>query len=390
MKYLALSLLFSFGLSASKIEFRNLTLAEGFTAAKEEGKPVFIDCFTTWCGPCKWMSANIFTDEAVAEYYNDNYICLKIDMEKGEGIDIAKNYSIRAYPTLLYLDDSGETLLVSVGANREPQSYIDNGNRAKDPENNIPYFLGKKNSQFENPAFMSSYFSLMSEANMLDTKEVDRYFSTLEFEQWLIEINWRILMEATLGFDNVTFQTMLNNSNVIKEEKGEEALTFISDRLYQDLGQQFYGATDEEGKKNYLENKTKLEAGDYLDKGLVLFRLSLLEHQKSKDWDNWGETAMTGVKKYYWNDANALNNAAWTAFENVKDEMVLPSAVRWAQRAVELSEQHHIIDTYAHLLAATGQKESALEQELRAFNLAQAEGASTASYQEFIDELNQK
>jgi thiol-disulfide isomerase/thioredoxin len=126
MKYLALCLLFSFGLSASKIEFRNLSLAEGLAAAKEEGKPVFIDCYTTWCGPCKWMTANIFTDESVAEYYNENYICLKIDMEKGEGIDIAKNYSVRAYPTLLYLDDSGETLLVSVGANRDPQSYINN------------------------------------------------------------------------------------------------------------------------------------------------------------------------------------------------------------------------------------------------------------------------
>jgi thiol-disulfide isomerase/thioredoxin len=390
MKYLALCLLFSLGLSASKIEFRNLTLAEGFAAAKEEGKPVFIDCFTTWCGPCKWMSANIFTDETVAKYYNDNYICLKIDMEKGEGLDIAKNYSIRAYPTLLYLDDSGETLLVSVGANREPQSYIDNGNRAKDPENNIPYFLSNKHSQFENSAFMSSYFNLMSEANMLDTKEVDRYFSTIEFDQWLIEINWSILMEAPLGFDNATFQTMLSNSDVIKEEKGEEALTFISDRLYQDLGQQFYSAEDEVGKKNYLENKTRLEQGDYLDKGRVLFRLSLLEYQKSKDWGNWGETAVTGVKKYYWNDANALNNAAWTAFENVKDAMVLPSAVRWAKRAVELSEKHHIIDTYAHLLAATGQKEAALEQELRAFDLAQSAGASTASYQEFIDQLKQK
>jgi thiol-disulfide isomerase/thioredoxin len=390
MKYLALCLLFSFGLSASKIEFRNLSLAEGLAAAKEEGKPVFIDCYTTWCGPCKWMTANIFTDESVAEYYNENYICLKIDMEKGEGIDIAKNYSVRAYPTLLYLDDSGETLLVSVGANRDPQSYINNGNRAKDPENNIPYFLWMKNSQFDNPEFMSSYFSLMSEANMLDTKEVDLYFSNLEFDQWLIEMNWNILMEASLSFENITFQTMLVESEVIKEEKGEEALAFISDRLYQGLGQQFYRAKDEEGKKSYLENKTKLAEGDYLEKGIVLFKLSLLEYQKAKDWGNWGETAITGVKKYYWNDANALNNVAWTAFENVEDKAVLPSAMRWAQRAVELSEKHHIIDTYAHLLAANGQKEAALEQEMRAFELAQEEGASTASYQEFIDELSQE
>lgn len=101
MRYLALALVFSFGLQAQKIEFRDISFKEGLQAAADEGKPVFIDCFTTWCGPCKWMSANIFTDPAVAEYYNENYICLKIDMEKGEGLDIAKNYKIRAYPTLL-------------------------------------------------------------------------------------------------------------------------------------------------------------------------------------------------------------------------------------------------------------------------------------------------
>ena len=308
-------------------------------------------------------------------------------MEKGEGIDIAKNYTIRAYPTLLYLDEKGEKLLVSVGANRDPQSYIENGKRALDPKNNIPYFLANKDANFDNPGFMSSYFSLMSEANMVEAEEVDRYFSKIPFEQWLNDANWGILMESPLAFENTTFQTILSNSGVVQEEKGPEAITFISDRIYQILGQQLYRARDEEGKEAYLNAKANFSKGNYIAKDEVVFKLSVLEYQKDKNWELWVETITNGVKKYYWDDANALNNVAWTAFENVEDQNSLKSALKWAKRAVELSQAHHIIDTYAHLLAATGEKEAALEQEMRALEIAQSQGASTDSYEKFIEEL---
>jgi thiol-disulfide isomerase/thioredoxin len=374
-------------LSAGEIEFRDLTFAEGLAAAKEENKPVFIDCYTTWCGPCKWMSANIFTEESVANYYNENYICLKIDMEKGEGVDIAKKHSIRAYPTLLYLTGEGEKLLVSVGANREPQSYIDNGERAKDPNNNIPFYLANKDNNFEDPEFMSAYFKLMSEANMLNTDDVDRYFSALDFNEWLTDINWNILTSAPLAMDNSTFQKLLRNSEKIEEQRGKKALKFINDRIYQSLGQELYRAATDEEKEAYKTLKSDFAASEYIARDEVVFKLSMLEYQKIKDWEQWSETALNGVPKFYWDDASALNNVAWAAYENVKDNGLLTSALKWAKRAIELNEAHHIVDTYAHLLAATGNNDAALEQETRALELATAAGAATEAYENYIEEL---
>ncbi len=387
MKYLVLSLVFSLGLSAGGIEFRDLSFSDGLAAAKEENKPVFIDCYTTWCGPCKWMSANIFTEESVANYYNENYICLKIDMEKGEGIEIAKKYSIRAYPTLLYLDDEGEKLLVSVGANREPQSYIDNGERAKNPNDNIPFYLANKDDNFEDPEFMAAYFNLMSEANMLDTKDVDRYFSSIEFKEWMTETNWNILINAPLEMGNSTFQTLLNNSERIAEQRGKDGLKFISDRVYQILGQRFYRARSTEDKEAYETLKTNFANSEYIAKEEIIFKLSMLEHQKNKSWDEWSETAINGVAKFYWDDASALNNVAWTAYENVDNTELLSEALKWAKRAAELSNVHYIVDTYAHLLAANGKKEAALAEEQRAVKLAISAGAATDAYEEYIKEL---
>jgi len=40
--------------------------------AKQENKLIFLDAYASWCGPCKWMAANMFTNDTIADYYNKN------------------------------------------------------------------------------------------------------------------------------------------------------------------------------------------------------------------------------------------------------------------------------------------------------------------------------
>jgi thiol-disulfide isomerase/thioredoxin len=89
------------------IKFFHGTLAKAKAQAKKENKLIFIDCYTTWCGPCKNMAKKTFVDKAVGEYFNKNFICLKMDMEDGEGPDFASKYSIEAYPTYIFMDHTG-------------------------------------------------------------------------------------------------------------------------------------------------------------------------------------------------------------------------------------------------------------------------------------------
>ena len=81
-------------------------------AASPDGGPtlVFLDCYTTWCGSCRNMAEKIFPQKAAGDYFNSKFINIKIDMEKGEGLDIRKYYGIRAYPTFLILDSKGKEL----------------------------------------------------------------------------------------------------------------------------------------------------------------------------------------------------------------------------------------------------------------------------------------
>lgn len=118
---------------AQGIEFEKGTWEEVLAKAKKENKPIFVDAYAAWCGPCKYMSYNIFPDEKVGEFYNANFINYKYDMEKGEGPKFASQYKITAYPTFLFIDKDGAVQYRTMGG-KQADAFIQVGKDA------LPYF----------------------------------------------------------------------------------------------------------------------------------------------------------------------------------------------------------------------------------------------------------
>ena len=82
-KYVLLSfLLFCTGaLFAQGINFDHGTWKEVLAKAKAEDKLVFVDVYTSWCGPCKKMAAEVFPLADVGQLFNPNFVNYKIDAE---------------------------------------------------------------------------------------------------------------------------------------------------------------------------------------------------------------------------------------------------------------------------------------------------------------------
>lgn len=99
----------------SGIIFQTGTWQQVLALAKKENKPIFLDAYASWCGPCKKMKHSVFTDKKVAEFYNKNFINIAIDMEKGEGPRLSELYSVEAYPTLIFIKSDGKFFDKSVG-----------------------------------------------------------------------------------------------------------------------------------------------------------------------------------------------------------------------------------------------------------------------------------
>jgi uncharacterized protein YyaL (SSP411 family) len=82
--------------------------------ARSENKTIFIDAYATWCGPCKKMDADVYTDPKVAEFVNKNFIAIKVQMDQnksdpnqikswyGYASQIKKKNIIVAMPTFLF------------------------------------------------------------------------------------------------------------------------------------------------------------------------------------------------------------------------------------------------------------------------------------------------
>lgn len=106
------------------VVFETSSFREVLSKAAREGKLVFLDAYTSWCGPCKMMSRDVFPRTEVGSIFAPRFVSTKIDMEKGEGVELAKRYAITAYPTLLILDAQGNELKRLVGA-LSPTELID-------------------------------------------------------------------------------------------------------------------------------------------------------------------------------------------------------------------------------------------------------------------------
>ena len=101
----------------------NVALAK----AKAENKLVFVDFYTSWCGPCKAMAADVFPQEIVGTFYNKNFINCKVQCDdNGVGVELGKKYQISAYPTLMYLNKDGE-MVHSVAGGLSPTDLIELG-----------------------------------------------------------------------------------------------------------------------------------------------------------------------------------------------------------------------------------------------------------------------
>ncbi|WP_075589874.1 thioredoxin family protein [Labilibacter marinus] len=83
--------------------------------AKKENKPIFVDVYATWCGPCKKLSNETFTDEEVGEFFNSDFINLKIDGDADESQAFLQKYPIDAYPTLFFISPQGEVIKNKTG-----------------------------------------------------------------------------------------------------------------------------------------------------------------------------------------------------------------------------------------------------------------------------------
>lgn len=183
----------------AQTNFRAITYQQALDASRAEGKPVFIDFYTSWCGPCKMMARDVFPQQKVGDYFNQNFVCIKLDAEK-EGKAQAKKFKVTAYPTFKVISADEQEIFTFVGGNSDADAFVADIKAGVNPDLSpekaaIRYEQGDRSAEL-----VSAYASqLMKEAEAsrnLDQGKVDKaqqvvndYFKSLTAVQRLAAEN---------------------------------------------------------------------------------------------------------------------------------------------------------------------------------------------------------
>lgn len=365
------------------IQFDHATFSELKSKALKENKLIFIDAYTTWCGPCKEMAKHIFTNDTVADYYNTHFVNAKIDMEKGEGLKIAKEYSVQCYPNLLFIDGNGNLIHRSAGS-MEATTFVELAKIAESPDANFKYYKDHYENNKNNSSFVKSYIQLIDGSCLDPKQEVMVYFSEQKEDDLLSQQNWEMIRDYTRDLNSREFNYLVNHQNEFEKSYGVEA---VKEKIMDVCSASLYAIIKSKAfdQKTFDETKLKITFMKFSGADQVIFEADLRLAKSRKDWVNYAKLACDHVDQYYLNDASTLNSLAWTFYENVDDQNQLLKAEHWAKKAIEIEKSYAVMDTYASVLYKEGKKQEALQAANQAIEQAKKENLSKDDYEPTLD-----
>lgn len=384
MKKLALALFLSAafisaGFAQDGIQFEEGNWKKILAKAANEDRLIFVDAYASWCGPCKMMARDVFTQSEVGEYYNSNFVNAKIDMEKGEGPGLARKYKVRAYPTLLFINASGELVHRAVGY-QDAAAFLQLGQEAQDPSKQIASMERKFEAGERNPEFLKTYALAAIDAMAPNANEIaSAYLSTQK--DWTGPTEMQLIFQAASKLDDPYYK------EILKRRKDYETFftePYVTSKIQRTILQSLSAENGED--QMMAEAQTQFKKA-FPKKSDAVFASFKMYYYRANNPKAFPQAAIDYLSTYPSEDVDELNSVAWSFYESVEDKKMLKEAVKWAERSVELESTFYNNDTLAALHYKLGHKKAAKAAALKAIELAKANGEAYTETKELLEKI---
>ncbi len=244
------------------IEFFQGTWSEALKKAKEQSRPIFVDAYASWCGPCKRMAATVFPDKKAGDFFNKNFLNLKIDMEKPENEEFALKFPVSSYPTLMVIDSDGKMIIRDVGA-KDVDKLIEFGKKALSANNKSADYAKRYEAGERDPQFIHDYIVELNKAHKPSLKIVNDYLRAAKPEH--AAITEKIIFEGATEADSKVFERMVEKIDQYKELYSDE-------KVYAKVAKACENTVDKakQYKSEELLNEAKSKFMKYGDRGMAL------------------------------------------------------------------------------------------------------------------------
>jgi thioredoxin-related protein len=386
IKFFVFTFLTVFTLSNAQnrqIEFEHGDFASVKARAKKENKNIFVDAYTSWCGPCKWMAKNIFTNDTAADHFNKNFVCYKLDMEKGEGLEFAKTYTVQCYPTLIILDAEGKLIHRTAGGLpvKEFIAFAD----ASKTNRSFSAIVETYNKDKKNGIALADYANAMASTCLNAAIEVQTYIQSLPEKDLEKKENWPLLRDYISDFNSREIKYFMKNYAAFEKQFGKKE---TEPKVIQAGVTYFMPMMSSAAYSEDTYNKFKQEfiAMKWPNTERIIFEADMKIYA-AVNIQKYYAVAAKDYLKYHNDEANYLNGMAWTLYKNtnVKEELI--AGVKMSQRACELDPSYANYDTQAAIQYKSGDLKGAQQTATRAIELAKKEKKEEKDYQATTDLL---
>ncbi len=382
---------------------QNLNWQEVQNKAKAENKYVFVDCYATWCAPCKKMDKDVYPKDSVGEHMNARFISIKVQMDSSEKDDesiknmygtahiLADQYKVNSYPTFLFFSPEGELVHKGIGA-ISAEKFILLATNATLPSQQ--YFVLVKSYQQGKKDYTKMPY-LANAARDLKDDSLSKQIANDYIHNYLEKIDTNnLLKKENIQFIN-SFYTLIKSKDKIFDlyyhspqkidsicgDKGASK-KYIRSIIYNEemlpllaTGVNENRAPDWEKSTHAIQKKYERIYADY-----DLNQARIRWYSYKKDWKNYAKYLVQQIEiqivekelppapwaMYY------LNNNAFDVFKYSNNKKELEKALSWFNQELPNSDKPfaEYVDTKANLLYKLGRKREAVELEGQATALA--------------------
>ena len=385
-----LLLISSITLSAQEnntIRFTNGTFNEALQAAAKSGKLVFVDCYTSWCAPCKWMEKNVFVNDTIHQYFNKQFINFKVDMEKGEGVSLRERYKVTSFPTYLFVDAKGNQVH-RTGSRMSVQDFITEAKRASEPGSTLADMEKKFNSGDRSLKLLTDYAIVLQRVNGGQFDKVrTELISKVKEEELNTPLGWTIIKTFARDEEDKLGNYLIQHRRQFTAFTDEAS---IQAKLNQLASATMYGLIRQKRDIEFFDKLTLMlrDTSYAAQRNAVMLQLEYyLTNKHTEGFLAVARTAQAGAFRN--NPADLSFVARRAGYQANGDTAVLKQAYEMARLAAILEpEEYSNQGTLAESCYALGLKEEGLKAARKARQLADLETSKIQKIaQALVDKL---
>jgi len=391
--------------------------------AKEQNKYIFVDCFATWCVPCKQMDQEVYTDMSVSDILNAKFISVRMQIDSTAKDDqqtkaryadatfIRNTYSVSAFPTFLFFSPNGQLVHQGIGympasdfinlvtdATDTSTQYFTELRKYKEgtiTKDELPYLAInlKKYGNLDSANKIAANYKLkyldnandqelIATRNLKFIAQFDQLVKDSSDSYFKLFYNHRDKVDSTVWGDNTGFGRGIVG-RIIQTEQ-------LDNKLYLTNGKPVVKNPD---WGNLELSLNKFYSPEF--SSILIMRAKFIFYQKTADWNDYADLVNGAIKKFppkfnghnfgiatqlgavFSDDCWALNSVAWNVFKHCNNKGVLTMALNWIDMAIPMSPEYkktgsdvEYADTKANLLYKIGRKKEAIIIEKAAYHLS--------------------